>query len=133
VLDPHDLSYIFFVLVLQCVAVFVVCAAVCCGVLQCVDLTHAFNLWKNPRMPYLCSVLQRVALYCSVLQQQRPTGLSTCVAVCCNVLQCVAMCCSVMQCFTVWCSVVQCVAVCCRVLPCVAACCSVLQRRRHTG
>ena len=34
--------------------------------------------------------------------------MSTCVAVCCSVLQCVAVCCSVLQ--------------------CVAACCSVLER-----
>jgi len=58
---------------------------------------------------------------------------------CCSVLQCVAVCCSVLlQCVVVYCSCVLqlfvtvtfckclCVAVCCRVLHCVAVCCSVL-------
>jgi len=51
-----------------------------------------------------------------------------CVAVCCSVLQCVAVECmyllSVLQCVAVCCSVLQCVAVCCSVLQCVAVCCS---------
>ena len=72
-----------------------------------------------------CSVLQRVAVCCTLLQHpvchsdearlQRMTQLER-VAVCCNVLQCVATCCSVLQR----------VAVCCNVLQCVAPCCSVL-------
>jgi len=61
--------------------------------------------------------------------------------VCCSVLQCVAVCCSVLQleyglegsnvfdvsggvCVAVCYSVLQCVAVCCSVLQCVAVCCS---------
>jgi len=83
-------------------------------------------------------------------------GASSCVAVCCSVLQCVAVRCSALQCIAVRCSVLQCVAVfnifnmdfevignvkqlvlasfrgggfllCCGVLQCVAAYCSVLQ------
>jgi len=60
-------------------------------------------------------------VHCSVLQ---------CVAVCCSVLPCVwsilvpegrepAMCCSVLQCVAVCCSVLQCVAVCCSMLQCL--------------
>jgi len=45
----------------------------------------------------------------------------------CSVLQCVALCCSVLQCGTMYCSVLQCVAVCCSVLQCVAVRCSVSQ------
>jgi len=57
---------------------------------------------------------------------------STCVAVCCSVLQCVAVCCSVMQRVAVCCSVAKqacrpSLAVCCSVLQCVAVCCSVRQ------
>ena len=55
-----------------------------------------------------CSVLQCVAVRCSVLSwiyaEARHIALFQCVAVCCSVLQCVAVCCSVLQC----------VAVCCR-------------------
>ena len=59
----------------------------------------------------VCSVLQRVAVYCSVLQSVlqcdevgRGVGgcpmsvVLQCAAVCCSVLQCVAVCCSVLQC-----------------------------------
>jgi len=53
----------------------------------------------------------------------------------CSVLQCVAVCCSVLQCLEirarVRCSVLQCVAVCCGVLQCVAVCCSVLRFKRE--
>jgi len=53
------------------------------------------------------------------------------VAVCCSVLQCVAVCCSVLlelmieaakakECVAVCCSVLQCVGVCCSVMKCVA-------------
>jgi len=72
-----------------------------------------------------------------------------CVAVCCSMLQRVAMCCRVVngiegrlnmtvmlpfenvyrwvvaECVVVCCSELQCVAVCCSVLQCVAVCCSV--------
>jgi len=47
------------------------------------------------------------------------------VAVCCTVLQCVALCCSVLPVFAEA-SYQQGVAVCCSVLQCVALCCSVL-------
>ena len=105
-----------------------------------------------------CSVLQRVAVCCSVVY---PFGASFTGMMCCSVLQCVAVCCSVLQCVAVsyipleralrvWCvpeccSLLQRVAVCCSVvytfgasftgmmccsvLQCVAACCSVLQCR----
>jgi len=80
-----------------------------------------------------CSVLQCIAVYCSV-----STYVSdTCVAVCCSVLQCVAVCLHtsatpVLQCVAVYCIVLLCVAACCSVLTyvsdtCVAVCCSVLQ------
>jgi len=92
-----------------------------------------------------CSVLQRVAVCCSVLhcvvRQARSRMNESCLfqlarsllfyiavrIVCCSVLQCVAVCCSVLQCVAVCCSVFQCVALCCFVLQCVAVCCSVLQ------
>jgi len=63
-----------------------------------------------------CSVLQRDAVWCSVLRI---------VAVCqvyCSVLQCVALCGSALQCAAACCSV----AVCGSVLQCIAVCCSVL-------
>ena len=90
-----------------------------------------------------CSVLQSVAMCCSVLQCVavwtciRGTQYLSCVAVCCSVLQCVAACCNVLQCVAVYRSVSQCVDmylgdpvsfVCCSVSQCVAVCCSVLQR-----
>jgi len=85
------------------------------------------------------SVLQCVAVYCSVLQCVAFLSLVTlsgnsqftspfhkslsplervssrCVAVCsvcCSVFQCVTVCCSVLQCSVVCCSGLQCVAVC---------------------
>ena len=92
-----------------------------------------------------CSVLQRVAACCSVLQRVvlSPTCSDryTCVAVSCTVLQRVAACCSVLQRVILYCSalqlaisptgthVLQCVIVCCSVLQRVAACCSVLRYR----
>jgi len=73
------------------------------GVVQCV----------SPQVAVCCSVLQCVAVWCSVSRLK---------------LQCVAMCCSVLQCVAVWCGVsrlkLQCVAVCCSVLQCVAVWCS---------
>ena len=77
------------------------------------------------------SVLQCVAVYCSVLQCVAFLSLVTlsgnsqftspfhkslsplervssrCVTVCCSVLQCVAVCCSVLLCVAVGCSVLQ--------------------------
>ena len=88
------------------------------------------------------SVLQYVAVFCSVLQRVEvwlPSApikmmLSTlCLthSVCCSVLRCVAVCCSVLhsmlQCVSVCCRMLQCVAVCCSVLQCVAMCCNELQ------
>jgi len=106
--------------VLRCVAVGVVCCSGC-SVLQCVAVC--------------CSVLQRVAViavWCSMLQ---------CVAVCCRVsqlefseasscnerallsesselLKCVIVCGSALQCVAAWCVVLQYAAVCCSVLQC---------------
>jgi len=81
-------------------------------------------------------------LSCSVLQ---------CVAVCCSVLQYVTAFCknwnhlfgahlpqrtcaheAMLQCVAVCCSVLQCAAVCCSVLQCVAVCCTVLQKTKPT-
>ena len=75
-----------------------------------------------------CSVLQCVAVCCSmywnVLSVSR-SNLSTlqCIAVYCSVLQCIAVCCSVYWIFLSVCradlGVLQCAAVCCSVLQCV--------------
>jgi len=86
-----------------------------------------------------CSVLQRVAVCCSVkicqctirlfrlvfLQRGVCSSVLQCVAVCCNVLQCVEVCCIVLYykavraCFPAKKCVLQCVAVCCSVLQCI--------------
>jgi len=51
--------------------------------------------------------------------------LSDCgVAVCCSVLQCVAVCCSVLCCSVLQCVVVCCSVLCCSVLQCAVVCCS---------
>ena len=72
-----------------------------------------------------CSLLQCVAVWCSVLQN----------CVVCKVLQCVALCCSVCMHFDAQvlfqnticvCSALHCGAECCRVLQCVTMCCSML-------
>jgi len=75
-----------------------------------------------------CSVLQCVAVCCSVLHH-------LCVAVGCSALQCVAVGCSVLQWVAVCCSALQCVAVCCSVLHylCVAVCCSELYVILHVN
>jgi len=68
-----------------------------------------------------CSVLQCVAVCCSVLHQSRlsVSCVLQCVAVCCSVLQCVASISFVsFLCIAVCCSVLQCVAVCCINLVC---------------
>jgi len=67
------------------------------------------------------SMLQCVAVYCSVLQY---------LAVCCSMLQCVAVSCSVLQYVAVGCSMMQWVAV--SVLYYVAECCRVGWRGRAT-
>jgi len=58
---------------------------------------------------------------------------TTCIIVCCSVLQCVAVCGSVLQCVAACCSVLQwlqCVAVCCSVCAmCCGECCSVSAAR----
>jgi len=90
------------------------------------------------RMPFpmtivsvICSVLQRVAACCSVLQCGiRMPSPTTIVLVMCSVLRHVVACCSVLErgirmpfpttIVLVMCTVLQCVAVCCSVLQCVA-------------
>jgi len=76
--------------------------AVCCSVLQCVELC--------------CSVLQYAAVYFPLGPMRELQHVS--------VLQCVAVCCSVLQCVSI---LLRCVALCCRVLRCVAVRSSVLQ------
>jgi len=115
--DKHSLS-LYVAAALRCHTQRIMSCILCCSVLQCVAVR--------------CSVLQCAVVCCSVLQ---------CVAVRCSVLQCVAVCCSVLQCVTVvqicsrgpsvshtanhvMHSVLQCVAVCCSVLQCVAVCCN---------
>jgi len=74
-----------------------------------------------------CSVLQCVAVFCSVLQYefteenkalQRRSGCSVLQrdAAWCNVVERGAVCCSVVQCGVVYYSVVQCIAVGCSVV-----------------
>jgi len=100
--------------------------AVCCSVLQWIAM--------------YCSVLQRVAACCSVLQWNIPVILVRLDALLSISSQCVVCaCCSVLQCFTACCSVLQCVAAClkrvaalldtacCIALQCIAVHCSVLQ------
>jgi len=64
------------------------------------------------RVAVCCSVLQCVAVRCSVLH----TAKDTSPVAARHPLQCAAVCCSVLQCVAVCCSVLQCIAVCCRVL-----------------
>jgi len=89
-----------------------------CSVLQCVAVCRcvlqAVAVW--------CSALQRVA---NVHMRELQHSDMLCVKS--SVLQCVAVCCSVFRCVAVCRSVLQCVAVCCSVLQRVAACCSVYQ------
>ena len=120
----------------------------CCSVLQSthtphpplrVNTTHAIHF-----------NIHHITLQLAVYTYTLSPSDSTCLAVCCSVLQCVAVCCSVLQCVAMCCSVLQCVAMCCSVLQCVAVythtsspsdsmplsavtppvavCCSVLQR-----
>ena len=81
-------SLLFFAVVLQCVAV-------CCNVLQCVQV----------------HTIQALLFFAVVLQ---------CVSVCCKVLQCVQV--HTTQALLSFALVLQCVAVCCSVLYCVAVC-----------
>ena len=110
------------------------CLAVRCNVLQ--SGARGAPLCNSP-VAVCCSVLQYIAVWCSVV----PTWLSLvqlncfivmqCVAVSCSVLQCGALCCSVLQCLAVSCSVLQCLAVCYSVVHCVAVSCSALQCLVH--
>jgi len=111
------------------------CVAVCCRVLQCVVtgccsvLQCCVCVWQF----MFCSVLQYVAVCCSMLLQGVVTCYKlhsavymyggSCGAVCCSVLQCVvAGCCSVLQrCVCRW------YVMCCSILQSVAVCCSVLR------
>jgi len=92
------------------------CVAVCCSVLQCVDIiSRCHSLYLN--------VLQCVVLSCSVLQ-----GVAVCVAVRCIALPYFAMCCNVLHFVALWCTLLHCNTVHCSVFQSVAAHCSVLQR-----
>ena len=111
------------------------CFAACCSglsytKLQCVAASLSFELVVNGAERLHCSVLQFVAVCCSVFSELQ------CVVVCCSILQRVAvsfsdvsqeiqvrvlrMCCSVLQCVAVCCSVLQCGAVRCSVVHFVA-------------
>jgi len=63
------------------------------------------------------SVLQCVAVCCSVVQCDNSVEQRGAAVWCCSVVQYGAVwCCSMMlQCVAIWCSVVQCVAICCSV------------------
>ena len=63
-----------------------------------------------------CSVLQCVAVCCSMFDVRLHRGLAIALA---SLSRSVAVCCSVLQCVVVCCSVLQCIAVCCALL-CVA-------------
>jgi len=108
------------------------CVAVCCRVLRRDDM-HA---WVMPhaddslvahgkktlqhtatrvmssmehitRVAVRCSVLQCVAVCCSVTVSSRTVVCISMshVEMCCSALQCVAVCCSVLQCDALWCNV----------------------------
>ena len=98
------------------------CSAVCCNVLQCVLSKNLRSVLHGLQSVECCSVYCRKSfiVFCSMLQ-----GLALC-----SVLQCVAVCCSVLQCVLskYLRSVLQCVAE-CRVLQCVAVCCSLCCRK----
>jgi len=88
--------------------------AVYLSVLQCVALCCSVLCL----MQYL-SVLQYVAVNCSLLCLMYVTSLSLSLSLS-LVLQSVAICCSVLQCIAVYCSVLQCVAGCCSALQCAS-------------
>jgi len=79
------------------------CVAVCCGGMLLTLLLRVLL----PIMSVGCSVLQYVAVSCSVwkvlLLCMRFLIRCVCVAVYSSVLQCVAVCCSVLQCVAVGC------------------------------
>jgi len=87
-----------------------------------------------------CSVLQCVAVCCSVLQRNFLVSIrGLCIlldeeekafssgVLCCGVLQCVALYCNALQCAAFHC-VLHCVEACCSALQCVASHCSAWQR-----
>jgi len=59
------------------------------------------DLWKWVRDTFNMWLLKWVVHMVS-LRVIRP--VTTCVVMCCSVLQCVAVCCSVLQCIAVWCN-----------------------------
>jgi len=77
---------------------------------------------------FCCSVLQCVAVSCSVLQRVSQRHSRETHPVCCSVLQCVVVCYRVLPCVIVCCSLLHCVALCCSVLQCAVLCCNAMQR-----
>jgi len=80
------------------------------------------------------SVLQCIAVRCSVLQSLKCIMEDEAAAVYASVAACYSLgaeCCSVLQRVAACCSVLQCVAACFSVLQCVAVCCSVLQCEKN--
>ena len=106
------------------------------------DITETLRAIKTAQQ-VCCSVLQSVAVCCSVLQDITETlcAIKTAQQVCCSVLQSVAVCCrmslrrcallrprcSVLQCVAVQYCVMQCAAMFFSILQCLTVCCSVLQ------
>ena len=86
---------------------------VCCSVWQCVAVYGSVlpcdALWCSGAHTMPERVANGAGAYSSVVQ---------CVAICCSVLQ------RVLQCVALLCSVLQRGAVCCSIVHCVAACCS---------
>ena len=120
------------------------CVAVCCSVLQCVAVCCSISYVWPYRYTSQERMLATAASYfvrrCDPTYIQRSiVSVLQCIAVYCSVLQCVGVFRSVSQSVKVRCSVLQCVAVCCSVLQCAVAtqpiicpslsvCCNVLQR-----
>jgi len=80
---------------------------VCCSVIECVAVGCSVLLAYSPvpgcsRFPRRCKRVFCCRVFCSVLQY---AAVMQRVAACCSVLQCVAVCCSVVQCVAVCCSV----------------------------
>jgi len=113
----------------------VCCSVSCCSVLQCVAVRCSVS-WVCPSttLQVCCSVLQCVAVCCSVSWVCLSTMLQVCCSVlCCSVLQCVAVCCSVLQCVAVWAGSALLLRFMYVYLVCVLrVCCSVLQWLQHT-
>jgi len=127
------------------------CVAVCCSVLQSVEVCrvpcnvpqYVAGILVSRRMlqcvavrysaQYLRdtykfdgSVLQCVAVCCSVLQSVATCYSALQRAVACRVLQCSVVRCFVLQYVAVRCRMLQCAVLFCSVLHCVAVCCSAL-------